>query len=145
MNRCYLDTSALAKWYIAEPGSDAFEAFLQDLPEAVVSRLTATELRCLLARRRRAGDFDADFERDAYAQFERDLGAGHLTLHPFTDALLDEATALIERLAHVPLRTLDALHLVIMMDAEIDGLATADNVMSHAAEELGVEVTKFGV
>jgi hypothetical protein len=29
--RAYLDTSALAKWYLNEAGSDAFVAFLQQL------------------------------------------------------------------------------------------------------------------
>ena len=40
--RAYLDTSALAKWYLNEPGSDAFVNFLKALDVAVISSLTRT-------------------------------------------------------------------------------------------------------
>jgi hypothetical protein len=49
----YLDTSALAKWYLSEPFSEAFEEFIQEQETAAISRLTVVEFRCLLARRRR--------------------------------------------------------------------------------------------
>jgi len=52
--RAYLDTSALAKWFLNEPGSEVFVAFLQGLGSAVISSLTVTEMRSLLSRRRRA-------------------------------------------------------------------------------------------
>ena len=41
--RVYLDTSALAKWYLNEDGSDVFVAYLNELGVAVVSSLTRTE------------------------------------------------------------------------------------------------------
>jgi uncharacterized protein len=50
----YIDTSALAKWYLNEPRSEDFGA--------VISRLTVVEFRCLIARRRRAGDIDLEDE-----------------------------------------------------------------------------------
>ena len=50
--RAYLDTSALAKWYLNEVGSEAFVGFLQGLDSAVISSLTVTEMRSLLSRRR---------------------------------------------------------------------------------------------
>jgi uncharacterized protein len=62
----YIDTSALAKWYLPEPGSDAFVDFVPGQERAAISRLTTVELRCLLARRRRAGDITAQHERDAW-------------------------------------------------------------------------------
>ena len=40
--RTYLDTSALAKWSLNEPGSDDFVRYLQGLEVAVVSSLTRT-------------------------------------------------------------------------------------------------------
>ena len=51
--RAYLDTSALAKWYLNEAGSEAFVEFLQGLDSAVISSLSVTEMRSLLSRRRR--------------------------------------------------------------------------------------------
>ena len=53
---CYIDTSALAKWYLNEPRSQDFESYIRSQRGALISRLTVMELRCLLARRRRAGD-----------------------------------------------------------------------------------------
>ncbi len=144
MSGCYLDTSALAKWYVNEPGSDAFEAFVRGRADAIVSRLTATELRCLLARRRRGGDFDAAFERDAYTCFERDMTAGHLSLHPFTDAVFVDAGRMIGDLDGIALRTLDALHLAIALDATATSLATADRIMARAGEALGLDIEFFG-
>ena len=31
-DRVYLDTSALAKWYLSEPGSEIFVEYLQGVP-----------------------------------------------------------------------------------------------------------------
>ena len=42
----YIDTSALAKWYLNEPLSDEFEAFIQSQAMADISRLTMVEFRC---------------------------------------------------------------------------------------------------
>jgi len=43
--RAYLDTSALAKWYLNEAGSEAVVEFLQGLDSAVISSLSVTEMR----------------------------------------------------------------------------------------------------
>lgn len=55
VNQVYLDTSALAKWYLNESRSQEFTAWFQTQPDVHLSSLTLTEFRCLLARRR-AGD-----------------------------------------------------------------------------------------
>jgi hypothetical protein len=60
--RAYLDTTALAKWYLNELGSEAFVSFLQGLNSAVISSLTQTEMRSLLSLRRRMGDLSAELE-----------------------------------------------------------------------------------
>jgi predicted nucleic acid-binding protein len=39
----YVDTSALAKWYLPESGSDAFVDFIQRQNGAVISRLAPVE------------------------------------------------------------------------------------------------------
>ena len=52
----YLDTSALAKWYLSESNSEQVSAYIIELGVAVVSTLTKTEMRCLLARRKRMRD-----------------------------------------------------------------------------------------
>lgn len=44
----------------------------------------------------------------------------------------------------VPLRTLDALHLALAMASGADEIATADEVMARAAEQLQLAVHFFG-
>jgi len=59
----YLDTSALVKWYLPEPGSEAYVDFIARQSRAVISRLTGVELRCLQARRPPAGEIRTDTSR----------------------------------------------------------------------------------
>ncbi|MGF1608262.1 MAG: type II toxin-antitoxin system VapC family toxin [Kiloniellales bacterium] len=144
MSGPYLDTSALAKWYLNEPESDRFEAFVKEQAEASISRLTVVELRCLLSRRRRAREISRKTEQAAFALFQNDILSGHLQLHPLRDEHGAEAVALIEQLGGHALRALDALHLVIARDIGARILATADRTMARAAPDLGLEVAFFG-
>lgn len=140
----YVDTSALAKWYLNEPASEDFASWIVEQPEAWISTLTAVELRCLLARRRRAGEITPDIERRAFAAFEEDVANGHLLLHEVGDEAVRAGLALIGGLSDVPLRTLDALHLALARQLGIEQLATADARMADAASALGMEVVRFG-
>lgn len=137
----YIDTSALAKWYVQEPRSAEFDAYMQQQTAAEISRLTVVEFRCLLARRRRAGDFDAKAESAAFARFERDLAQGVLTCHALDDVHASDALQLIQRLRHLALRTLDALHLAIAVRIAAPEIATADRGFAAAAQAIGLEVT----
>jgi len=141
--RSYLDTSALAKWYLNEPGSEAFVSFLQGLDSAVISSLTQTEMRSLLSRRRRMGDLSAELESLLFATFLEDIDRGWLQRYPFNDARFAEASNLIARYPDQPLRTLDALHLTLAAQAGIPMLATADAVMAETGSLLGFAVERF--
>ena len=139
----YIDTGALAKWYLNEPRSDDFEAFITARPQAAISRLTVVEFRCLLARRRRSGDITRAIERRVLGAFEGDISRGSLIVHPLEDRHALGAAALISELSRHPLRTLDALHLAIAQDVAAPLIATADRVMADAASALGLPVERF--
>jgi len=139
----YLDTSALAKWYLNEPFSEQFEDYVRSRPSSDISRLTVVELRSLLARRRRAGDFDKSVERRVLSTFQQDVADGALHVQPIGDERFTDAMALIDRLSRHPLRTLDALHLAIAEGIGADELATADRTMAAAARALGFGVRRF--
>jgi predicted nucleic acid-binding protein len=139
----YLDTSALAKWYLNEPFSEEFEAFIQEHPTAAISRLTVVEFRCLLARRRRAREITKSIESRVYASFENDVGAGFLQVYPVSDEHLIAALSLITRLGKYPLRTLDALHLAIAQGIHCRQLATADKSMANAGKAAGMGIARF--
>lgn len=141
--RAYIDTSALAKWYLNEPGSEAFVSFLQGLDSAVISSLTGTEMRSLLSRRRRMGDLTAELESVLFAAFAEDIERGWLQMVPVDDARYAEASNLMARHPEHALRTLDALHLVQAVHAAVSLLATADGVVAGAATEMGLQVQSF--
>lgn len=141
--RVYLDTSALAKWYLNEHGSDAFVAYLKQLDVAVVSSLSRTEMRSLLARRRRMGDLAPALESVIFATFLDDIAAGFLSLCDVEDSRFDEAAGLIARYPELPLRTLDALHLAVARHEQVDAIATGDSVMAETAQAMGLTVARF--
>ncbi|HMR33309.1 MAG TPA: type II toxin-antitoxin system VapC family toxin [Geminicoccaceae bacterium] len=141
---CYVDTSALAKWYVLEHGSHEFAAFVDGEPELRISRLCVVELRCLLARRRRSGLIDEGYESRAYHRFLQQLTSGYLTLFALLDEHLVEATSLIVSV-EAPLRTLDAIHLAAARSIGCSRLATGDRVMQAAAAQLGLDVVYFGL
>jgi len=50
---------------------------------------------------------------------------------------------LITLLPDIPLRTLDAMHLMIAKEIPATELVTADRIMAEGAEALGIKVTRF--
>ena len=139
----YIDTSALAKWYLNEELSDEFTDWIQTIDQAIISELTRTEMRCLLARRRRMKELDRESESKIFATFQSDMTDGQLLCAPLKDGSFEVAIQLIDRLPKISLRTLDALHLAIAQQHNVDCIATADCVFASAAKNLGFKVIKF--
>ncbi len=74
------------KRYVSEPQSAAFDAFFVAQAPVAVSRLTMVEMRCALARRRRAGQIDAGLERRALEEIRTDIQDGAIALFPLPTA-----------------------------------------------------------
>jgi predicted nucleic acid-binding protein len=139
----YVDTSALLKWYVSEPGSDAVAAWIEEQPSLVFSRIGWLEFRCAVNRRRRARDLDDATADDVLGRFLADVAVGAFTLLPLNDEQALAANDLIARLA-APLRTLDALHLAAAIAHGADSIATADHDLALGAREMGLKVSLFG-
>jgi predicted nucleic acid-binding protein len=142
-NTIYFDTSALAKWYINETHSDDVEKYLQKHGPVTISDLTIVEMRCLFARRRRDKSITAQTETEAFATFQEDIRRRFLTCHPIPDGLATGTINLIALLPDIPIRTLDAMHLMIAKEIPATELVTADRIMAEGAEALGIKVTRF--
>lgn len=139
----FIDTSALAKRYINEPQSDAFDAFLAaSEDEFLITPLVITEFESLLMRRLRQGDFDADYLRRTRELFVQDMSAALWQVRPFEPAAFEMATRLIRR-GDVPVATLDALHLASAMGHGCDAIATSDRQLARAAEASGLAIHDF--
>lgn len=138
----YADTSALLKRYLTEPFSTEFDALFQR-GEIASSRLAVVEMRCALARRRRNREIDSTRENRINAELAADIQDGALWIGGFDDAGFAAAYHLIGRLAHLPLRTLDVLHLAIAEQHSATEFATADKTQAEAAGALGLAVHRF--
>ncbi len=139
----YFDTSALAKWYLNEPRSEDVEKYIREHGPVAMSDLTVVEMRGLLARRRREGSIDTNMEIQVFATFEEDIRQKFLICHPLPEGLSVGAVNLISVLSDVPLRTLDALHLMIAREIQAAVLVTADRVMADGARAMGISVVRF--
>lgn len=139
----YFDTSALAKWYLNERHSEEVERYLQQHDPVVISDLTVVEMRCLLARRRRDKDITVMLEAEIFATFQEDIRRKFLICHPFPLELAAGAVNIMAILGDIPVRTLDAMHLVIAKETGAEVLVTADIIMAEAAKSLEFEVILF--
>ncbi len=140
----YVDTSALAKYYIAEAGSTDFESYLRTTLSAWICQLTLVEFRCLLARRRRAGTLKPTQESAAMALFVRHVALSLWQIQPIEDPDYADAAKLIDRMPSIPLRTLDAIHLAGALKSGANELATADRILAEAAIASGLKPVLFG-
>jgi predicted nucleic acid-binding protein len=139
----YMDTSALAKWYLNETRSEDVESYIQKHSPVSISTLTVVEMRSLLFRRRRGKEITLRVEIQVMAAFEEDIRHGFLIRHPLNDGAVASAANLIPMVGNVAIKTLDSLHLAIARDVGASILATADRVMSQAGVALGLTVESF--
>jgi predicted nucleic acid-binding protein len=138
----YIDTSALAKCYVREPRSLDVLDWADAQDGVATSPLTLVEFRCLLARRRRAGQIDSPLERKVLAEFDRDVQA-RWNIQQDAANLFSEARLLIDLIPELPLRALDALHLAYARHYGATSFATADKNQAEAARALGIPVSTF--
>lgn len=122
----YVDTSALARVLLNEPGAPVIAAELSSAAGLVASRLARTELRRVALRTGEAGDA------------ERILAS--VSLIPVTSEILQAA----ETIAPASVGTLDAIHLVTALKAYEAGalsrMITYDRRLADAAAKNGLTV-----
>jgi uncharacterized protein len=139
----YLDTSALVKVYVREPGTE----YMLRLADAsagntlAVLGLTRVELRAAVRQRERAGDVAHDIADNLIDTVDEHLATFYL-VQPVTDLVIEEASALLDR--HI-LRAYDAMQLAgcILLRARLGRHATfvcADRQLAKAAQDEGMTV-----
>ena len=139
----YIDTSALAKRYLAERGSDAFDAFLiGQSDDCLISPLVATELESVVQRLLRQRLIDKAYAEQVRQDFANDLRGALWSMRPFPTASLARAAELL-RIVVAPLATLDALHLATAVEFDCSAIATGDRQLAKAAAEHGLDVHPF--
>ena len=138
----YLDTSALAKAYISEVGSDEVRSLLAaNMDPICVSTLSLVEFRCAIARRTRARSLtDAEGQR-IWSSFEDDVETGVFDVLAVDNVDHISARRLIDTVAPLPLKALDALHLAVVRrsrEFHATEFVTSDAQQAAAAQALGI-------
>jgi hypothetical protein len=105
----YLETSALVKLYVQEPGTERLLRLARQTHEnrLAVLAITAVEARSAIRRRERAGDIDPQAATLILDQLKQDM-EGKFLRQTVTDIVLDGAIEMIDRYA---LRAYDAVQL----------------------------------
>ena len=115
----FLDTSALAKLYHEELGSDYVESILnQPGSKGMVSRLSLVEMESVFAIKVRTGALDENGRSLALRRLRADIARDRLIVGPPIEPKHYRSAAKLLRLHGVSrgLRTLDALQLAVALD-----------------------------
>lgn len=124
------DSSAFAKRYIAEAGSEQVDAILQNAAQLGLSALCVPEIISALNRRVREGGLPLPGYKQVKAQLAADVGdAVVLQLTP--DVVATAVTLLETNI----LRAMDALHVAGALVWRADLFVTADQRQFDAAQQ----------
>jgi predicted nucleic acid-binding protein len=134
----YLDASALVKLLVPERESDPLNQTLLGAEDVVVSDLALTETASALGRRRREQRLLPAESRRLYREAQKLAAACRRA--EITPAVHRRAERLLLAASLVPLRTLDALHVALALEAGAATLVTYDPRLREAASSQGLFV-----
>jgi predicted nucleic acid-binding protein len=140
----YLETSALVKLYVFEPGTQRLVNLAASSAghRFAILSLAQVEFRSAIRRQERSGEISRS-EADTLIESFREHSEGRFVVQPFTDPLLDVALALIDG---YPLRGFDAMQLAgYLMLRSISGVeepifVCADKALLSAARNEGCPI-----
>lgn len=137
----YLDSSALVKLYVSEPGSEIVHHLVQTSAATSTSRIAHVEVAAATARRAREKTLAPGDVASIEQALERDLD-GRLIMVEVSVALARHAAGLT---SEHPLRGMDAIHLASALWLQVQVgepvcLAAWDARLAAAAQHAGLEV-----
>ena len=133
--KAFFDSSAFAKLYIVEPGSDKVEKICSQSVMLGVSAICLPEIISALCRLRRNSVITEDQYEIAKQALLRDL----------EDALICNITlSVIKQSIHIletsSVRSLDALHIACALEFEAEAFVSSDIQQLSAAKAAGLKV-----
>lgn len=139
----FLESSALAKLFVQEQGSDQLIAVVERLsqPQKLVSTLAAVEVHSAIRRRQRAGDLAPTHAAEALGILAAELA--EMTEQPVSAPVIETAKQMLD---HHPLRALDAIQLAsCWMVRAVSGItdivfAASDEALLRAAAAEGFQI-----
>ena len=141
----FVDTSALAKLYHQEAGSDYVERIVSHAgSNGIISRLSLVELESVLAIKVRTGVLDIAGQTTALRRFRADISRNRVVVGPPIEEKHFRAARRLLRTHAVryALRTLDALQIAVALDLRdagwISTLIASDQRLCAVAEICGL-------
>ena len=136
--RIAFDSSALAKRYVAEAGTERVLELCAQARQVILSVLCIPEIISGLNRLRR----EKKLSTRKYRSLKKDLAAdvAQALLVPISETVLGAA---IRALEGAQLRALDALHIATALDSSCDLFVSADTRQCKAARSLGLRVEQI--
>jgi len=141
MRYFYFDTSALAKRYSPERGSEQVDALLGDAENVIVlGNIAITEMYSALSKKLRTREISSQSFLDAVYRFEKDISENRYRFLEVDNDIITASKTLI--LAHPGLRTCDALHLALALElSELQPtVVTSDAVLFETCHAEGLKV-----
>ena len=136
----FFDSSALAKRYVQEPGSDRVEEILFGASSLGVSMICLSEVISALCRRRRERRLSKQQYLSAKQALFQDLEDSSIV--GVTEAVVAHAVQLLERW---PLRSSDSLQVASAAEWSADLFVSADERQCAAARGYGLQVEALPV
>jgi predicted nucleic acid-binding protein len=136
----FLDTSALVKRYVTEPGSDQVRRLLGRKVDIAVARITEAEAYAAIARAVRMNILEDDDRDRAFKQIAEDVAAARVV-----EIRRSVVSAVRDLVVRWPLRGYDAIQLSCALRLQSENLAVtfwcADDELANAARGEGMRVT----
>ncbi|MBA2667666.1 MAG: type II toxin-antitoxin system VapC family toxin [Trueperaceae bacterium] len=126
--RTFLDSSAFAKRFVEEAGSDAVERLCEQVTELGLSVLCVPEIISALNRRVREGSVSRDQYLEAKARLAAEVAEA--TIVNLLPAVIARAIGVLET---TPLRALDAVHVACALQWKADLFVSSDDRQLGAA------------
>jgi len=136
----FLDSSALAKRYVEEPGSDRVEEILSSASSLGVSVISLPEVVSALCRRRREGKLSRQQYSKAKQALSEDIADASVV--NVTERVISRAVDFLERW---PLRSSDSLQVASATEWMAELFVSADERQCAAARGSGLQVEKLPV
>ena len=133
--KLYLDSSALAKRYVEEEGSQQAVILSAQADTLLSSAISFSEIFSSLNRRLREKKLTPSQYRQCKTAFLKEVE--DMSLSPVSREILSTSAALLEKFS---LRAMDALHLASALDLEVDLFLSFDQHQLAAAKGLGLKV-----
>ena len=134
-----VDSSAFAKRYVQEIGSDQLFQILQDTAELALCVIVVPEITSGLNRRKREGYLSIEDYNLAKKQLLNDVRDSAIL--QITPAVILQSIKLLEVNA---LRAMDALHIACASEWQADLFLTADKKQFEAAMNAGINSELIG-